>query len=87
VPNAKRAVQGLVAQHRFQVAEFPRSTANFERGAGRIANGDTRRIVAAILKPPQPLDDDRDHLLGTYITDYAAHGTILSDSDGGGYGE
>src|SRR5262245_49935721 len=38
-----------------------------------VDNGDSRRVIAAILQPPQPFDDDLDGLLITDISDDSAH--------------
>src|SRR4030095_9238003 len=38
-----------------------------------VDDGDPRRVVAAILEPPQPLKNDRDGLLIADITNNSAH--------------
>ncbi len=80
VADAEGALDRMLAQNLFQVAELARSATDLKRGAGRAAHGDACRVVAAVFEAPQPLDDDGNYLLGTDITDNAAHATILSDT-------
>ena len=40
-------------------------------------DGDAGRVVAAILEPPEPVEEDGDDLLGADVADDAAHGLIL----------
>ena len=82
VADAVCALDGMLAQNLFEIAELARSAANLKRGSGWTADGDARRVVAAIFQTPQPLDDDRDYLLGTDITDDSAHTEILCDTPG-----
>ena len=79
VADAEGAVDGMLAQHLFQVAQLARRAAHLKRGAGGAAHGDARRVVAAVFQPPQPFDDDRNYLLGADITDNSAHEVILND--------
>ena len=34
---------------------------------------DARRVVAAVLEPPQPVDEDRDDVLRADVADDSAH--------------
>ncbi len=38
-----------------------------------VHDGDPRRVVAAVLQPSQPLDEDLDRVFGSDVTDDAAH--------------
>ena len=38
-----------------------------------VQHGDARRVVAAVLEPAQPLEDERERLTGTGVSDDAAH--------------
>ena len=60
VADAEGAVERMLAQDLFQVAQLAGSAAHFERCAAWAADGDARRVVAAIFQAPQPLDDDGD---------------------------
>ncbi len=84
VAYTEGAMQGILAQHLFQIGELAGRAPDFKHGAGRTADGDTRRIVAAVFEPPQPLNDDGDYLLGTNVTDDSAHTAILCDGSRGG---
>jgi hypothetical protein len=68
----------MLAENFFQVGELAGRAAQLKRGAGRAADRDACGIVPAIFEPTQPLDNDGNDLLRTYITNNAAHGLILS---------
>ena len=80
VADAEGAVQRVLAQDLFKVDELTGSAAHLKRVAGRTADGNTRRVVAAVFEAPKPLDDDGNYLLWTNVADNAAHATILSDT-------
>ena len=44
-----------------------------EQVAVLVDEGDARRVVAAVLEAPQPLDEDRARLAGSGVADDAAH--------------
>ena len=67
----RRFVDGL-----FQVAQLARGAANLHL-AGGIDDRDSGRVVAAIFKFAQALDDYRNNLFGADITDNAAHAGAL----------
>jgi len=83
VADAEGAIDGMFAQDLFQIDQLARSAAHLKGGAVGTAHGDARRVVAAVFQPPQPFDDDRNHLLWTDITDNSAHNKILNDDAGG----
>jgi hypothetical protein len=80
VADAKCADERVLAQNLFQIGELAGRTADLECGAGWAADRYTGRVISAVFEPPEPLDDDRDNFLRTYITDNAAHGAILFDA-------
>jgi hypothetical protein len=82
VADAKGAHEGMLAENLFKVGKLAGGAANLESRAGWAADRDACRVVAAILEPPQPFDNDGNYFLRTYITDNAAHGTILSEGSG-----
>jgi hypothetical protein len=71
-PMPKVPSSGCSRSTSSRLASLPgaRRTSSVER---RTAHGDARRVVAAVFQAPQPLDDDRNYLLGTDITDDSAH--------------
>ena len=79
VANAKAALKRMLAQHFLQIAQLARCAPHLKSRAGWTAHGDSRRVVATVLQPPQPFDDDRNYLLLADITDDSAHAMILSD--------
>src|SRR6185503_13623058 len=46
-----------------------------------VADGDARRVVAAILQPVQPLEQDRRGLALADVTDDSAHDDVLAVDD------
>jgi hypothetical protein len=82
VTDAKGALEGVLAENFFKVCELARCAPQLQRGAGRAANCNASRVVAAIFEAPQPFNNDWNNLLRTYITNNAAHGTILSEEEG-----
>ena len=62
VADAVGAVQRLVAQHGFQVAQLAGGAAHVEFGGvhGVTGDGDAGRIVAAVFQTTQAFDDEGD---------------------------
>ena len=79
VANAEGAVQRMVAQNFFQIVQLAGRARHRKPVDSRTAHRDSGRIVTAIFEAPQPLNNDRNHLLGSYISDNAAHVWILRD--------
>jgi hypothetical protein len=77
--NAEASLKRVLTQDLFEIGELAGGATQLERGSSRTAHGDACRIIAAIFQPAQPLKDDGDYLLFSYIANNAAHGTILSD--------
>ena len=86
VADAEGALKGMFAQNLFKVGELAGGAADIQCRAGGAADGDACRVVAAVFETPQPFDDDRNYLLGTDVTNYAAHATILNERAEGGLG-
>ena len=72
VADAVGAVERLQADDLFQVAQLALGAAHLQAFAV-AGDGDAGRVIAAILQPPQAVDDDGNDLLLAYITDDAAH--------------
>jgi hypothetical protein len=81
VADAEGALEGMLAEHLLQIAEFAWGAGDLKGGTRGAADGDAGRVVATVFEAPQAFDDDRDYLLGSYISNNAAHGTILSDGE------
>jgi hypothetical protein len=76
VADAVGAVEWLEANRLFQVAQLAFGAANLQATA-IAGDRDTGRIVSAILKTAQAIDDDRHNTFFPYIADDAAHTAIL----------
>ncbi len=72
VADAIGAVDGIEADGFFQVAQFAFGAANLQPLAV-ARHRDSGRIVAAVLQLLQPVQNDRNHPLLTYITNNSAH--------------
>jgi hypothetical protein len=79
VANAVGALKGMLAQNLFEIDQLTLGATHIQSLAGGAAHGYTCRVVASVLEAPEPLDDDRDYLLWTDVTDNAAHATILCE--------
>src|SRR6266568_3650949 len=80
--DAEGAVQRMLAENLFKVAQFSRSAAHLQSGAGGAAQGDTCRVVSAVFEAAQPLDDYWKYLLRADVPDDSAHWMILCDRAG-----
>ena len=72
VADAVGAVERLQPDDLFQVAQLAFGAAHLQAFAV-AGDRDAGRIIAAILQPPQAIDDDRHNPLLPYITNNAAH--------------
>jgi hypothetical protein len=72
VPDAISAINGAASYHFFQIAELAFRTANLQ-SVHSIGHGNSRRVITAILKTTQAINDYRNNLLLTDVTDYSAH--------------
>ncbi len=77
--DAEGALERMLGKNLFKIMQLARSPANLKRGTGGAAHGDASRIVTAVLEASEPLYDDRNDWLRTYIPNDAAHTPILSD--------
>ena len=82
VADTEGPLQRIFAQNLFKVGKLSGRAAEFERGAGRVADRDACRVVSAIFEPPQPFNNDGDDLLRANITNNSAHETILCEESG-----
>ena len=71
VAEAGAALQGLVGEPQLQVLELALGAAAVEMAV--LDGGDARRVVAAILEPPQRVDEVARHRLLPENADDAAH--------------
>ncbi len=72
VADAVGAVERLQADDLFQVAQLAFGAANLQASA-IAGDRDAGRVVAAILQPPQAIDDDRHYPLLANVTNNSAH--------------
>jgi hypothetical protein len=80
VADAEGAVEGLVVEDVFELAQFARGATELEAVA-IAADGDARRVVAAIFEATQALDDDGDNF-STFadVPDNSTHGFSVPQS-------
>jgi hypothetical protein len=71
VADAGGAGEGALVEGLAEARELAQGANDFN--ALTIVNGETRRVVAAVLKPAEAVDDDRRRALRTHITDDPAH--------------
>jgi hypothetical protein len=71
------SAERLVAKYPAQIAELARCPAELER-AILFYRCDSRGVVAAILKPREPVDKDRAGLTRSNVSHYSAHDSFLS---------
>jgi hypothetical protein len=76
VRQTDRGVRRPVGDGRLEVRELARAL--LDEQVPRVVNQrDPRRVVAAVLEPFEPFDEDRARLTGTGISDDATHGVDL----------
>ena len=76
VADAVLAVHGVHRDRLLQPRELARASSKLDRAVADDRNA--RRIVAAVLQPPQPVDQDRHDLLVPDVSDDAAHSVSLA---------
>ena len=76
VPDAVTAVDRVLPDGFFQVAQLSRGAANSQRIVIAI-NGDARRVIAAVFEAFQALEDNRNSLPLPDITDNSTHFVIM----------
>jgi hypothetical protein len=72
VPDAISAIEGLVADDLFEVAELAFGAADLKTFAV-AGDGYTGRVIASIFQASEAVNDDRDNLFLADVTDDAAH--------------
>ena len=75
VADAVVAGERIGADHLLEVRQLAGAAPQVDRAAAD--DGDARRVVAAILEPPQPVDQDRHDVLRSDVADDSAHSCIL----------
>ena len=80
VAEAVDAAERLVRDHLLEVRELAGAAANVDAVA--VDDRHAGRVVAAILEPPQALDEDGDDGLVADVADDAAHSQFVSSSSG-----
>ncbi len=84
VADAEGAVDGILVEDFFELAEFAGGATELEAVA-IATDGDARRVVAAIFEAAQSLDDDGDDFRTVAdVTDNAAHSFKGTSGVGGG---
>ena len=76
VANAVGAVQRVLPDHFFQVAQLPGRPAQFEP-MSRGPHSDTGGVISAVFQPPQAFQNDRDYVLRADISHDSAHRLLL----------
>ena len=79
VADAESAVEGMFAQHFFEVAQLAGGAADFEQRGVGSADGDAGRVIAAVFETAQAFNDDWNNFLTADITDDSAHEWILCE--------
>ena len=64
------AGSGSSVERGLELAQLARALAH---GESAVHDRDARRVVAAVLEPPETLDDDGERLVGPHVADDAAH--------------
>ena len=82
VADAEGAVEGMLAQNFFEIAQLAGGAADFEQGCVGAADGDAGGVVAAVFEAAQALNDDGDDLLTADVADDSAHRWILCEGAG-----
>ena len=72
VTDTVSAVERLLSQSLFEVAQFSCGATNFELMI-LVDNGDARRIIATVFKFAQAVDYQRHHLFVSHVSDYSTH--------------
>jgi hypothetical protein len=75
VAESVDAVDGRIADDLFQAGELAGGAAEFDLPAG-IDHGDAGGIIAAIFEAAETVNNERDDLLGSDVSDNAAHGGV-----------
>jgi hypothetical protein len=72
MPNAVGAIDRIVSDHLFQIAQLAFRAANLQ-SVLPARNRDSSRVIPAILKAAQSIDDHRNYLLLTDVSNNSAH--------------
>jgi hypothetical protein len=72
VADAVSSVERLVPQHVFEIAQLALSSLNFEFVIF-IDDRNTRRVIAAVFQLAQSIDNQRDDLFVSDVSNYSAH--------------
>jgi hypothetical protein len=81
VGGPARVADAVVARNRlqrddvFELGKLSGAAPQIDRTVAH--DGHTRRVVAAVLEPAQPFDEDRDDFLRADISDDSAHGYFV----------
>ena len=71
VADAVVAVDRVDADHLLEVRQLAGAAPQIDRAV--MHHRHARRVVAAIFEPPQPVDENRDDVLGADVADDSAH--------------
>jgi hypothetical protein len=79
--HAVGAVERLLAQHIFKIAQLALGALNLQVVVF-IHHRDSGRVIAAIFKFAQPIDDERDNLFISNVSNYSTHISKLQTVNG-----
>src|SRR5712691_5559224 len=77
VTDAVSTVEGLQPQRFFEVAQLAFGAADLQLVVF-VNDGNARRVIAAVFKLAQTVDDQRHHLFLSDVADYSTHKTVGS---------
>src|SRR5713101_3561960 len=77
VAHAVSAVEGLQPQRFFEVAQLAFGPADLQLVVF-VNDSDTRRVVAAVFKLAQAVDNQRHYLFVSNVSDYSTHKAVGS---------
>src|SRR5580765_4176470 len=79
VAEAVGAVDGIPGQDVLEPGELPRAAADVDLPV--VDDRDARGVIAAILEPAKPFDDDGDRWPGPDVSDDSAHSVTLREQE------
>jgi hypothetical protein len=72
VPDPIYAFDRRLAEHFFEIVQLPRRAADFQLSV-LVDDSNSGGIIASVLEPMQPVEDERNHFFGANIADNSAH--------------
>ena len=78
VADAEGAVERIVGDEGFEVAEFAGGAAELHDAVGGSSDGDACGVIAAVFEAAQAFDDDGHGGIGANVSDDSTHGTSVA---------